>query len=173
MLDFDDPRWLTMTAGYRKAYDPRSVLLRLDESQGRDGAAWNELWEELYHQGDVGEVSYAVIPHLVRIIGSSSAVDWNLFGLANIIEIQRHAKSNPDLPTWLANSYVNAWITLRELAVRELAQEKEPWRLRVLFSTIALASHDFRMGSLLTHWESSDVDELAETYLGWSNIYVS
>jgi len=99
-------------------------------------------------------------------------MDLNLFGLANLIEAQRRAKLNPDLPTWQVSSYQNAWTMLRQFAVKELDQETEPWKLRVLFSTISLASQDFRMGALLTHWESSDVEELAENYLGWSKIYV-
>jgi hypothetical protein len=47
-------------------------------------AAWQELWEELHHQGDVGDASYAAVPELVRIHRSESAVDWNPYALVAI-----------------------------------------------------------------------------------------
>lgn len=65
-LDFGDERWPGLRGGYRIPYDPRSALCSLE--QGKDvEAAWQELSTELYHQGDVGEASYAAVPHLVRI----------------------------------------------------------------------------------------------------------
>jgi hypothetical protein len=39
--------------GYRTAFDPRPALQNL-ESNVRVKEAWQELWEGLHHQGDVG-----------------------------------------------------------------------------------------------------------------------
>lgn len=66
MLAFDDDRWREFKAGYRTAFDLRPLLRDL-ESQRQPEATWRALWQELYHQGDVGEGSFAAVPHLVRI----------------------------------------------------------------------------------------------------------
>src|ERR1700694_4323640 len=66
MLSLDDNRWNNLTGGYRVKCDPRPLLARLESDQNKE-TAWHELWEELHHQGDVGDASYASVPHLVRI----------------------------------------------------------------------------------------------------------
>lgn len=67
MLDLDDDRWKTLTAGYRIPVDLRPLLARLES--GRDRAAvWHDLWDTLHHQGDVGVGSFVAVPHIVRIL---------------------------------------------------------------------------------------------------------
>jgi len=46
------------------------------ESQQDTAAAWEELWEELHHQSNVGVASYAAVPELVRIHRMGGATDW-------------------------------------------------------------------------------------------------
>jgi hypothetical protein len=64
-VKYDDPRWRALKGGYREIYDPTPALARL-ESGVALGEAWEELWNELHHQGDVGEASYTVVPGLVE-----------------------------------------------------------------------------------------------------------
>jgi hypothetical protein len=56
MISFKDRRWEKLLGGYRTAFDPRPALQNL-ESDVHVKDAWHELWEELHHQGDVGEAS--------------------------------------------------------------------------------------------------------------------
>lgn len=91
MLNLDDPKWKELNGGYRTPYDASIALRELEA--GED--AWDELWQELHHQGDVGEASYAAVPHLVRIAGAASEIDRNLFSLVATIEIERHRGGNP------------------------------------------------------------------------------
>ena len=79
MLSFDDERWNHLQGGYKTPFDPRPSLRKL-ESQQDTATAWKELWEELHHQGDVGDALYASIPELVRIHRKGSAADWDLYG---------------------------------------------------------------------------------------------
>lgn len=88
MLSLGDPRWDELTGGYKVPYDPSAALSRLERGE----VAWDELWEELHHQGDAGAALYAAVPHLVRIGRSSPKRDWNLYGLVSMIEIERHRK---------------------------------------------------------------------------------
>src|ERR1700676_3971721 len=88
MLSLDDNRWTNMTGGYRVKCDPRPLLAQLESEQTRK-TAWPGLWEELHHQGDAGEASYASVPHLVRIHRTSGVVDWNTYAIVAIIELAR------------------------------------------------------------------------------------
>jgi hypothetical protein len=104
MLNIDDQRWEKLLGGYRRPYDPRSALAKL-RSGTNDAMVWEELWNELHHQGDVGEASYAAVPHLVSIYGKRPSADWNVYAIVAIIELARKHGSNPDVPTWLDSSY--------------------------------------------------------------------
>ena len=120
MLQFDDPRWDSLSGGYRIPYDPRPAL-RAWERGSDDDAAWKELWNELHHQGDVGEASYAAVPHLIRIHRERGIPDWNAYALAATVEQARHSEQNPVLPAWLEAGYRRAWLDILEAGLAELA----------------------------------------------------
>jgi hypothetical protein len=65
--------WARLLSGYRVPYDPLRNLARREDV----AAAWNELWNELHHQGNIGEASFAALPHLVRIHEARGLADWN------------------------------------------------------------------------------------------------
>ena len=117
MPGLDDSRWGNLTGGYRTRFDPRPVLARLETEQDT-ATTWHELWDELHHQGDVGDASYAAIPHLVRIHRRRGIVDWNTYALVAIIELARTEKQNPGLPAWLEEDYFHV--------SRELRRKKQP-----------------------------------------------
>ena len=75
-MDLNDARWSELKGGYRIAYDPPPALAKLERDAG-DAEAWEELWNELHHQGDVGEASYASVPELVRIHREHEGRGWN------------------------------------------------------------------------------------------------
>src|SRR5688572_20823803 len=99
-MDYDDPRWPDLHGGYRLPYDPRNAL-RSIEANINVKEAWDELCIELYHQGDVGEASYATVPLLARVHAIRGVPDWNTYGLAVRIEEARASRHNPPLPAWL------------------------------------------------------------------------
>src|SRR5690349_23245448 len=113
MLSLTDTRWRFLKGGYRIPYDASNALRRLEEGH----AVWDELWQELHHQGAVGDASYAAVPHLVRICGNATHRGWNLYALAAVIEVERHRKSNPPIPDWLSADYMAAWRDLEKLAL--------------------------------------------------------
>lgn len=84
MLDLGDPRWVGLHGGCRVPYDPRNVLRLLGSGQHSD-EAWAELWQELHHQDDVGEASYAAVPYLVQMQARLYVADWNIYALAATI----------------------------------------------------------------------------------------
>src|SRR5882757_7375647 len=96
-------------------YDASVALARMEAGE----SVWEELWQELHHQGDIGVASYAAIPQIVRISEAQGNRDWNLYALAATIQIARHRK-NPPLPEWLEPGYKTAWDSLVKLALADL-----------------------------------------------------
>ncbi len=87
---------MELISGYGTAYNPWPVLERLGSDKQ---AALEELWENLYHQGDIGSASYAAVPKLVAL-GELS--------LVAAIEIARLSEHNPPIPKELESSYWDA-----------------------------------------------------------------
>src|SRR5678809_694906 len=83
MLALTDKRWQRLHGGYRIPFDASVPLAQLEAGK----PVWDQLWEELHHQGDVGEASYAAVPHLVRITQGITVRDWNVYALVALIEI--------------------------------------------------------------------------------------
>jgi hypothetical protein len=73
MLALDDPRWNTLQGGYRMPFDPRPLIRKLQDNQDAQ-ATWEELWDELHHQGDVGDASYTAVPLLVDVAANGAGL---------------------------------------------------------------------------------------------------
>jgi hypothetical protein len=138
MLSLDDERWNHMTGGYKTLFDPRPSLRKL-ENQEDSLAAWKELWQELHHQGDVGDASYAAVPELVRIHRTESVADWNLYGMVAIIELARTEAQNPEVPDWLCEDYFRSILELAEMGTNEILRVDEAETIRAILGVIAIA----------------------------------
>jgi hypothetical protein len=156
MLSLDDNRWNGLTGGYRMKCDPRPMLAALESEQTRE-TAWHELWEELRHQGDVGEASYASVPHLVRIHRTSGTVDWNTYAMVAIIELARGKGNNPGLPTWLEEDYFRAIRELAEIGVAEIWRTEEPDTVRAILGLIAIAKGLRTHGRFLVEYSEDEL----------------
>jgi hypothetical protein len=106
MLSFEDKRWEVLEADCRVPIDLRPLLRRLES--GEDPAAWDDICQELYHQGDVGDGSFVAIPHLVRIHRKRGVVDLHTYAVAAAVELARDNGSNPDVPSWAREGYDSA-----------------------------------------------------------------
>jgi hypothetical protein len=166
----NDPKWEGLDGGYRIPYDPRPTVAKL--FAGVDTAeAWNELWNELHHQGDVGEASYAAIVILANQSPRKRQPDWNLFALAATIEVERHRKTNPPLPEWLRDDYEKAWNRLADLAIESLRDPVDPTMLQSSLAVIAITRGSLKLGALLIQLDPSELNEILERYLSWPSLY--
>jgi hypothetical protein len=163
-LDLDDDRWSRLQGGYRVAYDPREALRAIEN--GEDVAkAWKELWNELHHQGDVGEASYAAVPHLVRVHESRGVPDWNTYGLLASIELARDYGRNPDLPAYLQEPYEAAWRRLVEIGLRELKSAEEPVLIQTILGVLAVGKGQRSIGYFVCQFDEDERQEmLVEQY---------
>jgi hypothetical protein len=142
MLTLDDSRWGNLTGGHRTKCDPRSLLAKLENRLDTE-ATWHKLWEDLHHQGDVGEASYAAVPHLVRIYRNHNTPDWNTYAIVAIIELAREKGTNPAVPKWLEEDYFSAIQELAKIGAAEVLAASDSEAFRAILGIIAIAK-DFR-----------------------------
>src|SRR5581483_8750964 len=131
MISLDDPRWSSMTGGYRMQLDPRPLLKRL-ETDADTTDVWHELWDELHHQGDVGEASFAAVPFLVEYYRKRRVLDWNTYAIVAIIELARKEGKNPDVPQWLVADYFDSIHQLAEIGTAEIPKAEEVEDVRAI-----------------------------------------
>lgn len=167
LLSLDDPLWSTLEGGYRVPYDASLPLMAI--RAGED--VWQELWEELHHQGDVGAASYAAIPQLVDICTEPAQRGDDFYALIALVEIERHRRDNPPLPEWLEDSYRAAWAQLPQIAARDLQGNLSASMQNAIFAVMALARGNIKLGAMLIHMDSSEVNDWLEERLGWSELY--
>ena len=160
-MNLDDPQWSRLLGGYRIPYDPRKALLALERADEAD-SAWEELWTELFHQGDVGEASYAAVPHLVRIHAARGVADWNTYALVATIEIARRMGHNPELPASLSDAYQAAWHELVTLGLRDLETAEDPALVTSILGVIAIGKGQFSLGQLAIEFDESERREMIE-----------
>jgi hypothetical protein len=170
MIDLADSRWAELYGGYRTPYDPRAVLRVLEEDRD-PSPVWKEFWEELHHQGDVGDASYAAVIALVDIQKRRRSLGWQLYALASTIEIARHRKTNPSVPEWLSLAYRTSWRELLDLALEELPSAGEDILIQATLAVVAIAKGQLKLGALLEQLDPSELDELLEDRLAWSELY--
>jgi hypothetical protein len=137
MLPTDDPRWTELKGGYRMPLDPRPLVNALEEEDTEE--AWERLWDELHHQGDVGDASYAAVPLIVESHRKRGVPDWNPYAIVAIIELARTERQNPEVPEWLKDEYFGAIDELSKIGTGELTIASEADSVRAILSVIALA----------------------------------
>jgi hypothetical protein len=170
MLSLDDPRWAALHGGYRLPYNPVPGLRQL-MAQPDSPDVWQEFWNELHHQGDVGDASYAAVPVLVELLRQGSRLGWNSFALCATIEVERHRRGNPPVPDWLSAEYRGAWQQLLPLALAEVRSTTDPAELQLLLAVIALAKSELRLGALLNDLSDDELEEILEERVAWSTLY--
>ncbi|MGJ5136931.1 hypothetical protein ACQR1V_02995 [Bradyrhizobium oligotrophicum] len=143
--DLSEARWASLLGGYRVPYDPRPALQRFE---GGDSSAWDELWNELHHQGDVGEASFAAVPGLVRIRERRGVADWQTYTMIAIIELARDGSRNPAMPADLRESYEAAWGQLLHMALRDLTTAQDADVVSQLLGVIAIARGQRALGRI-------------------------
>jgi hypothetical protein len=167
MLEAGSPVWAELRGGYRVPYDPRPAIRRLEG----DPAAWEELWNELHHQGDVGDSSYVAVPLLVQLQQRRPDPGWQFFALIATIETERHRKGNPPIPEWLTEDYAKAWREVPDLAMAAVRMSLDPLVVRSALAVLALAKGELKLGALLASLDTSEIDELVNDRLEWTALY--
>ncbi|MER8463335.1 hypothetical protein [Mesorhizobium sp. M1396] len=164
MSFLDDERWSGLRGGYKVIYDPRPALralaLRYD-----DRSVWDDLWNELHHQGDVGDASYAAVVEIVRISEGQAPAYWGAYGLAATIEEARLLYDrNPPVPRWIEPHYQAAWRTLVHLALLDLATATDDVTVNCALAVVALYRGQFNLGRMAMCAEDERAEMLRDYF---------
>ena len=131
----------------------------------------NELWNELHHQGDLGEVSYLALVELTKIRATQELPSDHLLGLASTIEVERHRRTNPPMPPWLVAEYRGAWQALLEVALEELKVNNDPQIVQVALAAVALAKGLRAVGAAVWYHDDGTLIEYLDERLDWTQLY--
>jgi hypothetical protein len=170
LLPLSDKRWKTYRSGYKECDLDVTGWLRKLSSGDFDESHWNYLWNELHHQNDVGEASYAVVPYLAVFAKKHNRFDWHLFAFPVVVELARlDISGSPMIPDEIRDTYYWGIKELANIAVTEL-EEWDDVQAPCMSACIALAKgHPIYARAYL---EMASID-LAKDYLknetGWEN----
>lgn len=153
-----DP-WLDLTDAYGRSYDPRPALGAI-ASGASDG--YDELWEQLHHQGDLGTAAYAAVPELARLIADSPKPDWRAYALLATVEERRRARGNPPLPLWLEEPYRLALRTVIDPALAHLRGADGPETVTSILAVVAHAKGQHSLAALALWTEDERQEALGE-----------
>jgi len=132
---------LELIGGYRIPYDAKPALDRLKTDRE---SALSELWENLYHQGDVDSASYAAVPTLV---------ENGELSLVAAIEIARHSDRNNEVPDFLRSEYYLALVT----AVKKVPDDED--QLLSYYVIHAVLNGQLRLARALDFYSVHDLLE--------------
>ena len=164
MLDLNHQEWKKFKGGYKIPYDASRPLMMLsltdDPKIIKD--ILSELWDNLHHQGDVGEASYYAVPHLVDICLDKKSLSWEFTGLCVLIELCRLAGNNPPLPILLETDYFGALQKMEEYLLINFNAIDDAESRRLALSLFAIVSGQYKLGEVIMKMDESMVDEFLE-----------
>ena len=164
MLSLDSKEWQDFDGCYRVPYDASITLKLLETSQEPDSKIWDTLFENLYHQGDVGIASYAAVPQLLRIYKTRAWIDFYLPSLASAIEEARTRENNPEVPDWLSNDYFRALEGIAVYCLRKRIERSDPNFRKALLMLIAVLLKARGTYELLDSVQIGDEEKVLELY---------
>ena len=162
LFPLNDPRWVTYRGGYRVPYDVVPLIQRL-QTEGTSEKFWDVVWQELHHQGDVGEATYAMVPYLVDYQSRQRSIDEQVIHFCVVVELARPENENPPVPQELALSYATALDRLPVIGV-DLAQQGCPEAdvIRVAAAIALAAGHRVLARAYLDFDRSEALDYLRQ-----------
>lgn len=152
--------WARLTDANGDPYDPTAPLEAIARGDASEG--YDELWQKVHHQGDLGTAAYAVVPELVRLMSNQTEPDWRAYSLIATIEDRRNAGGNPPVPDWLQGSYATAMRELIQPALAHLHRAEDDLEVRSLLAVLAHAKGQRTIGSIALWTEDERQHALGE-----------
>jgi hypothetical protein len=160
-LDLDNKIWTTLNGGYKIPYDASIQLKQLRKVDTKDLMIpiFEELWEELHHQGDVELASYYSVPQLISICIDKKSLDYNFIGLCVTIEICRLSETNPIIPKELEQEYFDSLKEFQLYLISNFDNITDDTSLRLTLAFFAITKGQHDLGKAI---DNLDEDVLKE-----------
>lgn len=152
--------WSLLTDSNGDNYDPRIAFDAI--TGGNADMGYDELWQRVHHQGDVGTAAYAVVPQLVGVMANSTEPDWRAYALIATIEERRMVEGNPSIPDWLAQSYDMAMREIIPTALVHLRVANGDAEVRSVLAVLAHAKGQPTIGAIALWTEDERREALGE-----------
>ena len=149
-MEFENINWDDLTGGYKTSYNPIEAFYKIKSSNPivvKSG--FEELWENLHHQGDVGTASYYSVPILIKLCVEEKSLDWNFIGLCVIIENCRHSLDNPILPSAFEVYYNECLLKFETYLLSNFKKIKDEDSLKLTFAFLATNNGYYTLGKAL------------------------
>ena len=161
MIALDNDIWNELNGGYLSAYNPVKCLMQLYENVDANDS-WKELWDELHHQGDVDQASYAAVPHILEIERRAKHFNWNGFALIAVIEQRRPANAAPRAGA-IADGYQKTWNSLLTVVANHLSKDWDDILTASILSCVA-----YSRGQRIIACAALELNErIARDFLAW------
>ena len=160
-MELEDRNWGLLAGGYGIPYDASKPLRKLKDAvnQKERQEIFDELWENLHHEGDVGVASYLAVPHLIDICIESKSLDWNFIGLCVTIENSRINPENPELPKQYDDLYFSSLTKFEKYLLGNLKNINDRTGFRLALSLLATVNGQPRLGKAIEILDEDAVDE--------------
>jgi len=160
-MDLQDTIWATLKGGYKIPYDVSKPLRKIQNEDRPEilQIIFDELWENLHHQGEVGLASYMAVPQLVNICIHKKSLDWNFIGLCVLIENCRIDRRNPELPKEYNELYLDSLTQFEKYLLLNFKNISDRTALRLTLALFATLNGQPALGKAL---ENLDEDVLQE-----------
>lgn len=123
---------------------------------------WTELFDVLYHQGDVDIMSYDAVPHITRFISVSGTKDWQPYALVASIEEARITGQGPAIPNEFEREYHDAFQALVGIALDIFPGAADPLLVKVLLALLSFSKGQMSVATFAMLDDSEQVELLAQ-----------
>lgn len=156
MMSLNDPRWAGFDGAHRVPFDAAAPLTAFLSGKLSDEQFWYVVWNDLFHQDDVGVASYAAVPQIMRICEQQDLFDYNLFTFAAGVERVRHYDDNPAMPAWLEAEYRAGLQAIIRYGIAHLTDEWDAATLKAFLMLVAVYKGNLGLCDLLDCVDDGD-----------------
>jgi hypothetical protein len=166
LLPLNDSKWSEYRGGYNRAvYDLVPFLTKLQSGDPSE-EDWRILWDDLHHQGDVGEASYAVVPYLAAYAENAPVIAWHAFGFPAVVELARIEHGNPEVPEEVRGSYDAAIRKLPKIGLDRGADHWDSLCFEPVMACLALSLGKRKHARVYLELTESEIPEFYKHHYG-------